>query len=155
EAETALERPAPDVPRVLLTGGTGLLGTRVAEELRRSGFPVRVVTRRLPPFSRRVPGVEYVAAALGLGVDPALLQNVGFVVHAAAETAGGKEEHRRNSIEATRQLVTAAARTGVLGFIHISSLAVLKTSREMGRALDESTPVDDKSLKRGPYVWGK
>jgi predicted dehydrogenase/nucleoside-diphosphate-sugar epimerase len=154
-AEAALGAPAPGAPRVLLTGGTGLLGKRVAEELRRAGYPVRVVTRRLPPFSRRVPGVEYVAADLGRGVDPALLQQVGFVVHAAAETSGGKDDHRRNSIEATRQLIKTAAAAGVMGLVHVSSLAVLKTSREMGRALDETTPVDDNSLARGPYVWGK
>ena len=39
--------------------------------------------------------------------------------------------------------------------MHVSSLAVLKTSREMGRALDEATPIDEASIKRGPYVWGK
>lgn len=154
-AEAQLPPPAAGAPRVLLTGGTGLLGKRVTEELRRCGFPVRVVTRRVPPFSRRVLGVEYVAADLGRGVEPALLDGVGFVVHAAAETAGGKEDHRRNSIEATRQLMVAAARARVQGVIHVSSLAVIKTSREMGRALDESTPLDPNSLKRGPYVWGK
>ena len=83
------------------------------------------------------------------------MQGVGVIVHAAAETAGGKEEHRRNSVEATRLLVEAAARAGVGRLLHISSLAVLKTSRELGRALDETAPVDMGSLARGPYVWGK
>lgn len=155
EAEEALAPPLPGAPLVLLTGGTGLLGRRVAEELRLAGFPVRVLTRRQPPYSRRVPGVEYVAADLARGVDPALLNGVGYVVHAAAETAGGPEEHRRNSIEATRRLIEAAARAKVKGVLHVSSLAVLKTSREVGRALDESAPVDAGSLRRGPYVWGK
>jgi nucleoside-diphosphate-sugar epimerase len=108
----------------------------------------------VPPFSRRVPGVEYATANLAQGIDPGLMQGVGYVVHAAAETSGGKEDHRRNSIEATRQLIEAAARSGAKGVLHVSSLAVLKTSREMGRALDESTPISA-GLKRGPYVWGK
>jgi predicted dehydrogenase/nucleoside-diphosphate-sugar epimerase len=155
EAEDALGPPRADAPLVLLTGGTGLLGKRVAEELRLAGFPVRVVTRRQPPYSRRVPGVEYVAADLARGLDPALLKGVGYVVHAAAETAGGREEHRRNSIEATRLLIERAAQAGVRGVLHVSSLAVLKTSREVGRALDETAPVDAGSLSRGPYVWGK
>jgi hypothetical protein len=38
--------------------------------------------------------------------------------------------------------------------IHISSLAVLKSSREVG-PVDESTQIDADSIKRGPYVWGK
>ena len=156
EAQAAAQAPVrADAPVVLLTGGTGLLGTRIAEELRQTGYAVRVVARRVPPFSRRVPGVEYAAANLAQGIDPDLMQGVGYVVHAAAETSGGKEDHRRNSIEATRKLIEAAARAGAKGVLHVSSLAVLKTSREMGRALDESTPIDSASLKRGPYVWGK
>lgn len=155
EAEAALAPPGPGAPRVLLTGGTGLLGRRVAEELRAAGFPVRVVARRMPLHSRRVPGVEYVAGDLARGLDLSLLRDVGFVVHAAAETAGGREEHRRNSVEATRRLIESAAQAGVAGVVHISSLGVLKTSREVGRPLDESAPVDAGNLNRGPYVWGK
>ena len=154
-AEAALPPPASDVPLVLLTGGTGLLGTSIAQELRQAGYPVRVVARRVPPPSRRVPGVDYVAGDLARGLRPEVMHQVGLVVHAAAETAGGKEEHRRNSVEATRLLVEAAAAAGAKGLLHISSLAVLKTSRELGRALDESAPVDTGSLARGPYVWGK
>ncbi len=154
-ATAALQPVRPAAPMVLLTGGTGLLGKRVAEHLREAGFPVRVVARRVPLYSRRIPGVEYVAADLGRGVEPGLMQGIGVVVHAAAETAGGKAEHQRNSVDATRHLIEAAARAGVTRLIHISSIAVLKTSREVGHPLDESSPVDAGSLGRGPYVWGK
>ncbi len=154
-AAATLPAPGPGRPSVLLTGGTGLLGRRIAEELRYAGYPVRVVARRTPPFSRRVPGVEYVAGDLARGLDASALAGIGYVVHAAAETAGGKEDHRRNSIEATRLLVEAAAKAGVKGVVHISSIAVLKTSRDVGHDLDEASPVDEGSLKRGPYVWGK
>jgi len=153
-AERSLPPVVPGVPLVLLTGGTGLLGMTVATELRESGFPVRVVARRVPPHSRRIAGVEYAAGDLGRGISDEMMRGVGVVVHAAAETAGGREEHRRNSIEATRNIVEASARAGVRQLVHISSLGVLRTSREMGRALDEHTPVDT-SLGRGPYVWGK
>jgi predicted dehydrogenase/nucleoside-diphosphate-sugar epimerase len=154
-AEAALPPPRSGAPSVLLTGGTGLLGRRVAQELRESGFPVRVVARRVPPCSRQVAGVEYIAGDLARGLSAEVLNGIGLVVHAAAETSGGKEDHRRNSIEATRLLVEAAALAGVKGFLHISSLGVLKTSRELGRALDESAPVVTGSMTRGPYVWGK
>jgi predicted dehydrogenase/nucleoside-diphosphate-sugar epimerase len=154
-AEAALPPTAVDAPLVLLTGGTGLLGTCIARELRQSGYAVRVVARREPAYSRRVPGVEYVAGDLARGLSPGVMHGVGLVVHAAAETAGGKEEHRRNSVDATRLLIEAAALAGARGVVHISSLAVLKTSRELGRALDESAPVDSGSMARGPYVWGK
>ena len=154
-AELTLPPAIPEAPLVLLTGGTGLLGTSIARELRQSGYPVRVVARRVPAYSRRIAGVEYVSGDLARGLSHDVMNRVGLVVHAAAETAGGKEDHRRNSVEATRLLIEAAARAGAKGVVHISSLAVLKTSRELGRALDESAPVDSGSMARGPYVWGK
>ena len=154
-AERALPPIAPEGRIVLLTGGTGLLGQRVARELRRSSFGVKVVARRVPPPSRRVPGVEYVACDLGQGVDATLMKDVGLVVHAAAETSGGQSEHQRNSVDATRNLLTAAGKAGVKAFLHISSLAVLQPSRQLGRPIDEAAPVDADSMRRGPYVWGK
>lgn len=154
-AVDALPPPRPGAPAVLVTGGTGLLGRRVLEVLRAAGFPVRSVGRRLPPFSRRVPGVDYAVADLARPLDPGLMQGVGFVAHCAAETAGGQEEHRRNSVAATEHVIEAAARAGVKGVVHVSSLAVLKTSREVGHPLDEAAPVDAGNLNRGPYVWGK
>jgi nucleoside-diphosphate-sugar epimerase len=77
------------------------------------------------------------------------------VVHCAAETAGGKEAHSRNSINATRNILTAMANAGVKKFLHISSIAVLKTSHETGMPVDENTPVVSENDDRGPYVWGK
>lgn len=77
------------------------------------------------------------------------------MVHCAAETSGGKDDQKRNSIDATRHVLEAAKAAGVERCIHVSSLGVLKTGREVGGPLDEATPVDAGNLKRGPYVWGK
>ena len=140
---------------VLVTGGSGMLGRAVVAELRRNGWPVRSLGRRIPPPSEREAGVEYVMADLGGDFDGSALCGVATVVHCAAETAGGKEAHERNSVQATRNLLQSAAKASVQRFIHVSSLAVLKTSKEMGGPLDERTPVDLGNLSRGPYVWGK
>ena len=140
---------------VLVTGGSGMLGRAVVAELRRNGWPVRSLGRRIPPPSEREAGVEYVMADLGGDFDGSALSGVATVVHCAAETAGGKEAHERNSVQATRNLLQSAAKASVQRFIHVSSLAVLKTSKEMGGPLDERTPVDLGNLSRGPYVWGK
>jgi predicted dehydrogenase/nucleoside-diphosphate-sugar epimerase len=146
-------RPAHGI--VLVTGGTGLLGKRVAEELRHAGFAVRALGRRLPPCTARVPGVDYIAGDLASSLDASALRGVTLVVHCAAETAGGQSEHERNSIAATRHIIEAAAGAGVRKLVHISSLAVLKTGRQMRGPLSEQTPVDAGTLGRGPYVWGK
>ena len=162
-AQTALNKAAKGLPRItpnkgriMITGGTGLFGHPTAALLRSQSWPVTVLSRNVPPASKREPGVEYVSADLGVGVPGDLLDGVETVIHAAAETAGGKSEQERNSILATRLLLEAAEASGVKKFIHISSIAVLKPGAGSGnKALDESAPVDLDNLSRGPYVWGK
>jgi predicted dehydrogenase/nucleoside-diphosphate-sugar epimerase len=155
EAERKLPAMRSGQGAVLVTGGTGLLGTRVARELRQAGIPVRVLTRRLPPSSKRLAGVEYAAADLAQDLDASHLRGVDLVVHCAAETSGGRQDHQRNSVDATQRVLEAAAEAGVARIVHVSSVAVLKTSREVGRALDEDAPVDEGNMQRGAYVWGK
>lgn len=157
EARTAALPPLlPGMRPVLVTGGTGLLGRPVVEELRHAGFPVRVLARRQPRYSARIPGVDYVVGDLARELDPSIMDGCGFVVHCAAETAGGVDDHKRNSIDATRNVFEAAARAGITQGIHVSSLAVIKPGHEVGGGpLDEQTPLDAGHMNRGPYVWGK
>jgi len=156
-AARARQLPPTDAGKglVLVTGGSGMLGRAVVVELRQCGWPVRALGRRVPPPSEREPGVDYAKADLGGDFDASVMSGVKTVVHCAAETAGGKEAHERNSVLATHNLLKSAAKASIQGFIHISSIAVLKTSKEMGGPLNERTPVDVGNLSRGPYVWGK
>lgn len=140
---------------ILVTGGTGFLGKVIAKRLCSAGWPVRVLSRRMPPFSERIPGVEYVPADMSERISTDVMSNISAAIHCAAETSGGKGEHERNSIGGTRNILEAASSSGVTRFIHISSLAVLKPRRGSGKALDEASPVDHDNIGRGPYVWGK
>jgi len=153
--EDGLPPTVPGRGKILVTGGTGMLGRVVAQGLRESGFQVRTISRKRQPFSARVPGVEYFEGDLGVAIPEGCLQGVAAVVHCAAETAGGREAHERNSVGATKNLLQAMASCGVKKLIHISSLGVLKTSGETGKAIDEKTAVADDPETRGPYVWGK
>lgn len=155
EAEAALAPPEPGRKAVLVTGGTGFLGKEVVTELRGRGWPVRVLARRMPGAAQRVPGVEYVEADLAGGLPESAFEGVEVVAHLAAETAGGKEAHERNTIEATRNVLDTAGRLGIKKVINISSIAVLKPSSEVGHPLSESDPVDFDNHSRGPYVWAK
>jgi predicted dehydrogenase/nucleoside-diphosphate-sugar epimerase len=158
-ARLGFEEQAPVAPRarsggrIVLTGGTGFLGRATAAALAARGASVRVLARRQPAAWERVPGVEYAAADLGEGVRGLLLADADVVVHAAAETAGGWDEHQRNSVDATEKLVRTAAEAGVRRFIQVSSLAVL--ARPARGAIDEQTPLEPNSRGAGPYVWGK
>lgn len=138
--------------RVIVTGGTGLLGKATVRALVARGNAVRVLARREPAPWERVPGVDYVVADLGAPLAAAMMEGADAVIHAAAETAGGWEEHQRNSLDATEHVLRAAAAAGVHRFIHVSSLAVLARGRA---SLSETTELEPDSRGSGPYVWGK
>ena len=152
--ETSLAGRAAPRGTVLLTGGTGILGRPTAAALRDAGWHVRVPVRRDLPAAQRLPGIEYVRADLGDDVPDSLLQHVDLVVHAAAETAGERADHERNTIRATSNLLDAMGRNAVRRLINISSVAVLKPDGS-GKPLREDSPVDSDNLGRGPYVWAK
>jgi nucleoside-diphosphate-sugar epimerase/predicted dehydrogenase len=155
EAERTLIPPPKERGLVLVTGGTGFLGKAVISELRRNGWSVRVLARRLPSARNRIPGIEYVQADIAEELPEAAFQDVEVIAHLAAETAGGKPEHERNTVNATRNVAEAAVRHGVKRFINVSSIAVLKPSTHTGGPLREDSPVDFDNLARGPYVWAK
>lgn len=146
--------PSGDSTRqyVFVTGGTGFLGTRVVRSLLAAGRRVRVAARRLPAPWDRIPGAEYAVTDLASG-DAWPLGDVDTIVHCAAETSGGWDDHEANSIRATERLMRAAADAGVERFLHVSSIAVVD---ESGRVpLNEDTPLEPDARARGPYVWGK
>jgi nucleoside-diphosphate-sugar epimerase len=150
--ETGSSEPF-NVPDVLVTGGTGLLGREVVRQLTEAGRGVRVLARRPPEADARFPGVEYVPADLGAGVPPEHFEGIDTVVHCAAETAGGWDAHQRNSIDATELLIRASAAAGVCTFVHVSSVAVLQDD---GRGpIRDDSPFWQDSRALGPYVWGK
>lgn len=159
ERLTTIEQalPPPDAEKgvVLVTGGTGFLGRILIRQLRGRGWPVRVIARRIPSASDRIPGVEYIEGDVSEPLPGAAFLGVTAIAHLAAETVGGKEAHERNTVGATQLLLEAAEQNGIKKFLHTSSIAILKPSRETGGELNENSPVDSGNLARGPYVWGK
>ncbi|MFC1413193.1 SDR family oxidoreductase [Streptacidiphilus sp. N1-12] len=95
---------------ILVTGGTGTLGSHVVPLLREAGREVRVLSRH---GRASADGVEYLTADLlgGEGLDPALA-GVETVLHLAGGPKGDDL--------ATRNLVRAAARAGVKHLLYIS-----------------------------------
>lgn len=144
--------PQHNSPRVVLTGARGFLGREIARSLVQRRASVRGISRGIDPDITAVD--DWVQADMSEGVSPDSLAGSTCVIHAAAETSGGVEEHKRNSILATENLIKAMTQAGVKRLIHVSSVSVLRVPGWF-ETQDEETPLADPSLPLGPYTWGK
>ncbi|MGW1990393.1 SDR family oxidoreductase [Embleya sp. NPDC001921] len=103
---------------ILVTGATGVLGREVLDRVRRTGLPVRAMTRRvaLPDD----PGVTWVTADLqtGEGLDAAF-EGVATIIHCASDTRKPKHD-----LPGWRHLLGAAKRAGVGHIVNISIVGV-------------------------------
>ena len=130
--------------RVFLTGGTGLLGSHLAEELTSSGHHVVALHR---PGSEtghlRGLGCTLVSGDVTASADmlAGAMAGCSHVVHGAAlvYAGGGWDVIRSVNVDATRTVLTAAARAGVDHALHVSSVAVYGT---VEGTIDETAPVD-------------
>ncbi len=140
------EAAAPARDTVLVTGGTGYLGSLVVARLAAAGVPVVALDIRAP--REPVDGVEYVTGDLRT-VDLAALfseHQVGAVVHLAAivEPPKSMTEQELEDIEVggTQRVVDACVEAGV-GHLTVTSsgAAYGYYARNDGRALTEDAPV--------------
>jgi nucleoside-diphosphate-sugar epimerase len=136
-------------PLVVVTGARGFLGGEIARALGR----VRGIGRTANPDDPHVD--EWVVTDLSRGVSAEALAGAEVVVHAAAETAGDFAAHQRNTIDATRHLLSAMREARVSRLVLVSSLSVLRPPRTPWERQNEQTPRPSDPARFGPYVWGK
>jgi dihydroflavonol-4-reductase len=136
---------------VFLTGGTGFVGSHLADALVARGARVRCLVRRDPKWLEGT-AVEFVEGSL---LDPeALLRGVkgaDIVFHMAGRTrATEREAFRRDNVEGTDNLMRAIAEAGsVARTVVASSLAAV--GRGGSGVVDEDVPLDPVS----DYGWSK
>ncbi len=136
----------------LVTGGTGLLGSHIVEQLVRRGRRVRALVRS--GSDTRFLKSQGVELFQGDVVDSDSLRKacsgVSTVYHSAARVGdwGPWDEFERITIGGTRNLLAAAAKSGVERFLHISSISAYGHPDGEGLVLDETAP-----LGQGLYRW--
>jgi nucleoside-diphosphate-sugar epimerase len=98
---------------------------------------------------------DWVRADLAADVPAAALEGAAVVVHAAAETAGGFEDHERNTVGATRRVLRAMTAARVRRLVYVSSISVLRPPGPFWERQSERTPRARRPERLGPYAWGK
>jgi nucleoside-diphosphate-sugar epimerase len=106
---------------ILVTGGTGFIGSHVLDRLAMMGEPVRALVRRKTALPQGV-DAAYCDLADGGGLGAAI-GGVKAIIHIAGVTkAVHPDDYYRGNARATENLARAAAGRGIR-FVHVSSLA--------------------------------
>ena len=111
---------------LLVTGGSGLVGTHVLEALRGRGEPVRVIVReKSRAIVERFGAEPIVGDVTDPGVWREAAAGIRGIVHAAAlvATRTPYAEFERVNVGGTRLAIEAARGTGAR-LVHVSSVAV-------------------------------
>ena len=122
--------------RILLTGGSGFLGSHIAEQLDQQGADVRALVRPTSD-TRFLEGLEHVTLLSGaLSDEDSLLaatEGVDGIIHAAGLVKARRpaDFHRTNE-QGTANLLDAAKQNapGIERFVLVSSLTVMGPSEE-------------------------
>ncbi|HDR2538919.1 TPA: NAD-dependent epimerase/dehydratase family protein [Enterobacter ludwigii] len=141
--------------KVLVTGGTGFLGTALVQTLKSSGHMVMLTTRRQEDIEQGMYNLGDITAETNW---MSLLQGCDTVIHTAGrahilndDAQDALAEFRRVNHDATLKLAKDAASCGVKHFIFISSIGVNGNSTTSGTPFTETSvprPTSDYAISK-------
>src|SRR5579872_5260798 len=137
------------LPKILITGGSGFIGARLAQLATQLGYRVTVTTavnnntERARCDALAKAGIAVIVAPLeeASTLERALAgQDVVIHLAAAQHEAQAPESHfHRVNVEGTQRLLEIASRTGVRRFVHGSTIGVYGQASD--GMLDERSPL--------------
>lgn len=120
---------------ILVTGGTGLVGSHLLTELVKRNLPVRAIYRSaIPPLGENIEKqIEWVKAdILDISALEEVMEGVDEIFHCAAVISfrpSAYTKMQRINVEGTANVVNAAIATGVRKLLYVSSVAALGKHR--------------------------
>ena len=143
---------------VLVTGGTGFVGSHVVRRLCKEGFSVRVLARRTSPL--HLLDSLPVEIAIGDLLDADSLRKAvagcEAVFHVAADYrlwASDPREIYRNNVDGTGQVLAASRAAGVGRFVHTSTVGTIGFHADGTPATEADFP--DRAALVGAYKTSK
>jgi dihydroflavonol-4-reductase len=131
--------------KVLITGGTGFLGSYIIQELIQKGYAVRAIRRgnKLPFWidPSVLANVEWVEGDIldVVSLEEAM-EGIDTVIHSAAIVSFVKKDRKQMyqvNVSGTANVVNMALEKGVRRMVHISSVAALGRTRTGGHVNEE------------------
>jgi dihydroflavonol-4-reductase len=142
--------PNKNIDKILVTGGTGLLGSHLIKMLVDKGFQVKAIYRDvIPKFSNAVK-IDWIKADILDVMDLAeAMKNIDHVYHCAAKVSFNSK-HKfslfQTNVEGTANIVNACLDAGVKKLLFVSSVAALGKSKESG-LINETVNWSDDAVK--------
>jgi nucleoside-diphosphate-sugar epimerase len=140
--------------KVLVTGGTGFLGSYILEELIKNGYTVRAIRRssKMPTWisSTVLEKVEWVEGDILdiISLEEAM-EGMDVVIHSAALVSFVKKDKDllyQLNVEGTANVVNAALEKNIQRLVHISSVAALGR-KAGGHSVDETAKWEENPLQ--------
>ncbi|MGN6799532.1 MAG: NAD(P)H-binding protein [Gaiellaceae bacterium] len=151
--------------KILVTGGTGFVGSRIVHALRAEGRDVRALVRR-PERGAHLASIG-VELATGDVADAASLAAAAdgctHVVHLVAILNGKPQDFDRVMIRGTQNVIAAAKTAGVERFVLMSALGPTSTTKDLGPyfgakvAMEQDTVASglEYTIFRPSFVFGR
>jgi len=149
--------PVSQQGAVLVTGGTGGVGSAVVASLLDAGTKVRVLGRRPPKNPSDDKNLEYIIGDLGEpNIVSAAVKGVSAVVHVGATMSGDWDAFLGGTIVGTQNVLAAMKEHQVRKLVHISSMSVVDwAGSDQGKPMSEDSPLEPRPDERGSYTKSK
>src|SRR6202142_1619024 len=144
--------------KILVTGGTGFMGNRLLPLLIAEGYAVRILARKFSKIEHLKPlGTEiFFGDVADKESLTAAFQDVDFVLHAAADTAGNEKAGELSTIQGTRNVIELCRQFQVKKLVYISSCSVYGVADyKEGNVVTEESSLERFPKRRGYYSLAK
>jgi nucleoside-diphosphate-sugar epimerase len=132
--------------KVLVTGGTGFIGTEVVKQLHKKGYEITILDRKDKPE-----GLDHVKYIKGNLSNPAkcvfACAGQDYVIHLAAkaripESFINPDEYFDSNVTGTRNILTAASAVGIRKFVYAGSSSVYGNNTPPNKPTHKPDPLN-------------